>query len=176
MLKIENLCVEIPGKEILKNVNLEVNAGETFVLFGPNGSGKTTLIMAIMGFSNYKVTSGRIIFKGEDITHLSVDERAKRGLGLMFQRPPTIKGVSLQQMVEVCSGKKDYAKEWIKQLNMESFLERDINYGFSGGEIKRSELLQLMAQGCDFVLLDEPESGVDLENICVMGKTINKLL
>ncbi|MBU0635208.1 MAG: ABC transporter ATP-binding protein [Candidatus Omnitrophica bacterium] len=176
MLKIENLCVEIPGKEILKNVNLEVNAGETFVLFGPNGSGKTTLIMAIMGFSNYKVTSGRIIFKGEDITHLPVDERAKRGLGLMFQRPPTIKGVSLKQMVEVCSGKKDYAKEWVDQLNMESFLERDINYGFSGGEIKRSELLQLMAQGCDFVLLDEPESGVDLENICVMGKTINKLL
>ncbi|MDD5746247.1 MAG: ABC transporter ATP-binding protein [Candidatus Omnitrophica bacterium] len=176
MLKIENLSVEIEGRRILHKVNLHIKEGETFVLFGPNGSGKTTLLMTIMGFGNYRVTEGKIFFRGEDITALPVDERARRGIGMLFQRPPTIKGVTLRQMVEVCSGKKNDTEELAGQLRLNDFLDRDVNHGFSGGEIKRSELLQLKAQGADFLLLDEPESGVDLENICLMGGAINALL
>lgn len=176
MLKIENLSVEIEGRQVLKNINLEIKEGETFILFGPNGSGKTTLLMTIMGFSQYRISDGKIIFKGKDITNLPIDERAKLGIGISFQRPPTIRGVTLRQMVEVCSGKRIDPAELGKKLDLIDFLDRDINYGFSGGEIKRSELLQLLAQDADFILLDEPESGVDLENICLMGKIINQLL
>ncbi len=176
MLKVENLSVAIDGKKILNNINMEIDQGETFVLFGPNGSGKTTLLLSLMGFSAYKVLEGRILFKGEDVTALSMDERARRGMGILFQRPPTINGVTLRQMVTICSKGKKEPASLAKELGLLDFLDRNINEGFSGGEIKRAELLQLRAQDADFLLLDEPESGVDLENISLMGKTINQLL
>ncbi|HOE52863.1 MAG TPA: ABC transporter ATP-binding protein [Methanomassiliicoccales archaeon] len=176
MLEIENLTVEVAGKEILHNVSLSVKSGYTTVLFGPNGSGKSTLLMTIMGFSGYKVRSGRILLNGEDITHLPVNERAKRGIGMMMQRPPNITGVRLKDLVRVASkGKVDIAKI-AEELDMTNFLERDVNVGFSGGEIKRSEILQLTAQNPCLLLLDEPESGVDMVSIEKLGAKVRELL
>ena len=177
MLKIENLTVEINGKRVLNNINLEIKKGELLVLFGPNGSGKTSLLMTIMGFPRYKVVKGRIIFKGKDITNLPVYERAKMGIGISFQRPPTITGLKTRDLVKRCAQAKDIDIEALAaELNFTHLLDRDVNDGLSGGEIKRSELLQLMAQQPDLVLLDEPESGVDLENIALIGEAIKKLL
>jgi Fe-S cluster assembly ATP-binding protein len=176
MLQIEDLQVKLGDKAILKHIDLEIRPGETHVLFGPNGSGKTSLLMTIMGYPQYKVTGGRIVFKGEDITNMPVNERARLGIGMSYQRPPTINGVKTRQMVQICA-KRDVDPEALaEKVNFSEFLERDINAGFSGGEIKRSELLQLMAQDPDLLLFDEPESGVDLENISLIGNTISTLL
>ncbi|MCU0861612.1 MAG: ABC transporter ATP-binding protein [Methanomassiliicoccales archaeon] len=176
MLEIEDLHVEVGGRRILKGVSLSVLAGYTNVLFGPNGSGKSTLLMTIMGFSGYKVTHGRILFNGEDITQMPVTERAKRGIGIMMQRPPNLVGVSLENLVKVTSKDKALASGAAQGLDMARFLERDVNVGFSGGEIKRSELLQLEAQNPCLYLLDEPESGVDLVSIERVGSKVRELL
>ncbi len=156
-----------------------MGTGETHVLFGPNGSGKTTLLMAIMGLPRYQVTKGSIIFKGKDITRLPLDERARLGVGMSFQRPPVVRGVKTRDMLSV-SLKNKGAEATIERLaaevDMAEFLDREINYGFSGGEIKRSELMQLLAQKPELTLLDEPESGVDLVSIALIGELINKLL
>ena len=179
MLEIKNLSVAVAGQEILHEVSLTIGLGETHVLFGPNGSGKTTLLAAIMGFPKYRVTGGSIIFKGKDITGLSLDERARMGIGLSFQRPPVIRGVKTRDMVAACLGKggtPEAAGELAAKTDLTSFMDREINYGFSGGEIKRSEMMQLLAQKPELALLDEPESGVDLENIALIGKLINEFL
>ena len=176
MLKIEDLQVKLGEKEILKHIDLEIRPGETHILFGPNGSGKTTLLMTIMGYPQYKVTGGRICFKGTDITHMPVDERARMGIGMSYQRPPTIHGLKTRQMLQICTRDGINPETLASKVNFTEFLDRDINAGFSGGEIKRSELLQLMAQDPDLLLFDEPESGVDLENISLIGNAINALL
>ncbi len=176
MLKIENLHVEAGGREILKGVDLEVKEGETCVLFGPNGSGKSTLLAAIMGYSHCTITDGKILFKGTDITHMTVDERARLGIGMMMQRPPNVVGVKLGDLVVASAKGNKEVLDNAEDFRMDSFLERDINVGFSGGEIKRSELLQLTAQKPDFILLDEPESGVDLESIDLIGQKVHDLL
>ena len=176
MLVIEDLQVKIGNKKVLKHVNLEIQPGETQILFGPNGSGKTSLLMTIMGYPQYKITGGRILFKGEDITHMTIDERARLGIGMSYQRPPSIQGLKTRRMVQVCGNGRIDIDTLAESMNFTEFLERDINVGFSGGEIKRSELLQLMAQDADLTLFDEPESGVDLENISLIGNTINCLL
>ncbi|HUT26629.1 MAG TPA: ABC transporter ATP-binding protein [Methanomassiliicoccales archaeon] len=176
MLEIENLTVEVGGKEILHDLSLNVMTGYTTVLFGPNGSGKSTLLMTIMGFSGYNVKSGRILLNGEDITHMPVNERAKRGIGMMMQRPPNLMGVKLKDLVRV-TGKGDIDPAVLaKDLDMTAFLDRDVNIGFSGGEIKRSEILQLEAQDPCLLLLDEPESGVDLVSIEKLGAKVHDLL
>jgi Fe-S cluster assembly ATP-binding protein len=146
------------------------------VLFGPNGSGKSTLLMTIMGFSGYKVTEGRILLNGEDITNLPINERASRGIGIMMQRPPNLVGVRLRNMVQVTGKGNVDPDAAAKELDMEPFLERDVNVGFSGGEIKRSELLQLGAQNPCLYLLDEPESGVDLVSIEKVGAKVHDML
>jgi Fe-S cluster assembly ATP-binding protein len=176
MLQIEDLQVRLEDKEILKHIDLEIMPGETHILFGPNGSGKTSLLMTIMGYPQYKVTHGKIMFKGEDITHMPIDERARLGIGMSYQRPPTINGLKTRQMVKMCAREEIDEEGLAKKVNFETFLDRDVNAGFSGGEIKRSELLQLMAQAPDLMLFDEPESGVDMENISLVGKTIASLL
>lgn len=175
MLKIVNLHAEAGEREILRGVNLTINEGETAVLFGPNGSGKSTLLSTIMGYSTTKVTEGEILFKGEDITEMTVDQRAKLGIGMMMQRPPNIYGVRLGDLLKATSADAEIMNNADK-FKMERFLEREINVGFSGGEIKRSELLQLTAQKPEFILLDEPESGVDLENIDLIGNKVRDLL
>ncbi len=179
MLRIENLRVEVAGKEILHGINLEVPRGRVIALMGPNGSGKSTLIMTIMGFSGYRVVEGKIWFKGVDITDMPVYERVRLGIGLAFQRPPVIKGVKTRQIVEIAAaarGREVDVENLAKELNMLDFLDRDVNDGFSGGEMKRSEILQLMAMEPDLLLLDEPESGVDLESIGLLGRAINRIL
>jgi Fe-S cluster assembly ATP-binding protein len=176
MLEIQNLTVEIGGRRILNGINLNVDDGYTNVLFGPNGAGKSALLMTLMGFSGYKVVEGKIIFKGEDITNMSVYERAQMGLGIMTQRPPNMSGVKLRSLLDVVSKDGTSYTELAETLDMVRFLDRDINVGFSGGEIKRSELLQLTVQNPDMILLDEPESGVDLVSIEQLGKTIKELL
>lgn len=178
MLEIKNLHVKTGERKILKGVNLTVPDGQTCILFGPNGSGKSTLLLSIMGYSTTEVTEGQIIFNGQDITHMSVDERAKLGIGMMMQRPPNVTGVKLGDLVKA-SAKDGCGQEILDgadKFKMENFLERNVNVGFSGGEIKRSELLQLTAQQPNLVLLDEPESGVDLENIDLIGKKTHDLL
>ncbi len=179
MLEIKQLCVTIEGKEILRGLDLTINDGETHVLFGPNGSGKTTLLMAIMGFPRYQITGGSIILNGTDITRLPLDERARLGIGISFQRPPIVRGVKTRDMVSASlknSGDTEMISKLAEKAHMTEFLERDINYGFSGGEIKRSELMQLIAQKPELTLLDEPESGVDLVSIALIGELINELL
>ena len=176
MLQIEDLQVKLGDKEILKHIDLEIHPGETHILFGPNGSGKTSLLMTVMGYPQYRVIGGKIVFKGEDITNMPVDERARLGIGVSYQRPPTINGVKTRQMVQICAKGEVDAEALAEKVNFSEFMERDINAGFSGGEIKRSELLQLMAQDPDLLLFDEPESGVDLENISLIGNTISSLL
>ncbi len=179
MLKIKDLSVSIEGKEIIHDVNMTIKNGETHVLFGPNGAGKSTLLMAIMGFPKYRVTKGNISFKGKDITGLTMDERARMGIGMSFQRPPVVRGVTTRDMVAAClkgSGDGDAIDMLASKANLDEFLERDINYGFSGGEIKRSELMQLLAQKPELTLMDEPESGVDLVNIALIGELMNELL
>lgn len=176
MLIIEDLQVELAGKVILQHIDLEIRPGETHALFGPNGSGKTSLLMTIMGYPQYKIIGGRIIFKDRDITHTPINERARMGIGMSYQRPPTIHGLKTRQMVQICGGKEIDVEGLARRVDFVPFLDRDVNAGFSGGEIKRSELLQLAAQNPDFMLFDEPESGVDLENIALVGNTIAALL
>ncbi len=177
MLKIQDLHVRVGGNEVLKGINLEIEEGETFILFGPNGSGKTSLLMALMGFSGYEIIQGNIFFKGENITHIPTYERARLGIGMSFQRPPTIHGLKTRDMVRLCAGEREVDVEDLAgKVNLTQFLDRDINSGFSGGEIKRSEILQLMAQNPSLVLFDEPESGVDLENMALIGKTARAIL
>jgi len=176
MLKIEDLTVEVNGKTLLHDINLEVKKGYTNVLFGPNGAGKTALMRTIMGFSEYKVVKGQILFNGEKINDMQVDERANRGIGIMMQRPPDMSGIKMKDLIRVASKGQKNPEKLSEKLSMKSFLDRDINVGFSGGEIKRSELLQLMAQDPSFYLLDEPESGVDIVSIEQVGMTIKGLL
>ena len=179
VLSIKQLTVEVGGKEILHNIDLEIRSGETHVLFGPNGSGKTTLLMAILGFPKYQITRGNIIFKGRDITMVSLDERARLGIGMSFQRPPVVRGVKTSDMVAAClkgQGTEESIGQLAEKADLADFLDREINYGFSGGEIKRSEMMQLLAQRPELTLLDEPESGVDLVNIALIGELINELL
>jgi Fe-S cluster assembly ATP-binding protein len=179
MLEIKDLSVSVENKPILHDINMTIKTGETHVLFGPNGAGKSTLLSAIMGFPKYKVTGGQIKFNGQDITRSLLDERARLGIGISIQRPPVIRGVKTYDMVAAtlkARGNTAAIETLAEKANLLDFLDRDINYGFSGGEIKRSELMQLLAQRPQLVLLDEPESGVDLVNISLIGKLINELL
>ncbi len=179
LLRISNLTVEIGGQVILKDLNLDIEKNQNLILFGPNASGKSTLIAAIMGFESYKVTSGRIEFAGKNILELSPDERARLGIGMMFQNPPKIRGVRLEQLSGMLAEQSNTPKEkerLIKKLNLSYLLDRDLNVDLSGGEIKRSELLQVLVQKPKLLLLDEPESGVDLENIALMGEVLNTYL
>jgi len=181
MLEIEDLTVSINDKRILNGVNLSIEEGRIMALFGPNGSGKTTLQKTIMGFPAYKVESGHISFRGEDITSLGMDERSRMGIGLAFQNPPAVRGVKLRDILTFTMAKRgpvseEKILEVAQRLKLADFLARDINLGFSGGEIKRSELLQLLAQNPDLILFDEPDSGVDLENIKLVGNAMCELL
>lgn len=177
ILELKNLSVEVEGKRILNDINLSIPTGEVHVLFGPNGSGKSSLIMAILGFPSYKVTSGEIWFKGEDITNLPVNERVKLGISVAFQNPPAIRGVKLGGIIDHWLPDKEQVARLTEKMKFPpEFLERDVNLGFSGGEVKKSEVIQMLAQGGDFAILDEPDSGVDVENLQLVGRVINEML
>ena len=179
ILEIINLHIEVEKKLILKDINLNLKDGETVILFGPNGVGKSSLFMAIMGFPKYKIKQGQIIFRGKEITNLTTSERAKMGIGMSFQRPPSIRGIKLKGLSHLINSHKDNGDKitsYAELLKLEKLLNRDINMGFSGGEVKRAEIFQLLLQNPLLSLIDEPESGVDIENISVMGRAIKRLL
>ena len=183
LLEIENLAVEVGGKRVLKDINLSIAEGETHVLLGPNGAGKSTLFLTILGFPQYNVVNGTIKFKGQDITNLSTAESVQLGIGVSFQTPPSIRGVSVRDLLKIESHQdmdeelNPRMKELANQLKFsDEFLDRDVNFGFSGGEVKRSEILQLLAQMPDFTMFDEPDSGVDIENVELIASEIGTLL
>ncbi|MCM8781012.1 MAG: ABC transporter ATP-binding protein [Candidatus Omnitrophica bacterium] len=176
MLTVENLSVAVGEKEIIKGIDLQIKSSEVVVLFGPNGSGKTTLLKTIMGFPGYNITSGRIIFNHQLLNGLSIEERVRLGIGIMHQHPPKIRGVKLKQFADYLCKDKEKIERLSQELSLQEHLNRDVNLDFSGGEIKRSELFQVILQDPMLLLMDEPESGVDLENIAVMGRVLNEFL
>lgn len=180
MLTINDLHVNIEKKEILKGVNLSIPDNEVHALFGANGSGKSVLISTIMGYPEYEISCGEILFNGQNINQLSINERVQLGLGISEQRPPTIKGVKLRNLVELLAPGKmqdeKFREEIQKRFNMEQFLNRNINDGLSGGEIKKSELFLLLMTKPEFLILDEPDSGVDPEHLKKTGAFINEIL
>jgi len=180
MLRVVNLGAEVEGIPILNHVNLYIKEGQTYVLFGPNGNGKTSLLMTLIGNPAFKVKYGRIMFKGQDINDLSTDQRVKMGMGISFQHPPKVSGLKLIDMLINCAKQSgtdpNKIYEYAQMLNMEKFLNRSLNVGFSGGEVKRSEVLQLLTLNPDLILFDEPDSGVDLDNIAVIGSAMGNLL
>jgi len=178
ILEIKDLWVRVDDKEILKGVDMEVEEGHTNIMFGPNGSGKTSLMMSIVGLPNYRITRGKILFNGKNINSLDVNERANQGIGVAFQLPPEIVGVKLRDMLKICIGKKpdeDIGKDeldLVEQFRLTEFLDRDINLGFSGGEKKKAEILQLLLMKPKFLLMDEPDSGVDIESLRLISKEV----
>lgn len=180
LLEVRDLHVEVANKEILKGIDLTVGLGEAVILMGPNGSGKSTLINTIMGYPGYKVTRGTIAYKGKDVMSLSTDERARLGIGISFQIPPKIRGISLGTLVKLVASRRrvtsESLKEYIELLKMGDFIDRDLNVGFSGGEMKRAELLLLLAGRPFLSLIDEPDSGVDVESIQLVVRAIEEIL
>ncbi len=185
MLKIESLKVKVDDKEILKGVNLNIDKGQIVAIMGPNGSGKSTLSSVIMGSPSYDV-EGKILFEGENILDLEPDERSRKGIFLSFQYPVSIPGVTvssfLKAVVEAHRGKVPFSdfikelKEKAKLLDIpESFLSRFVNVNFSGGEKKRLEMLQLLMIQPKLAILDETDSGLDIDALNLVAKTINLL-
>ena len=188
-LEIKDLHVSIEDKEILKGVNLTVNTGEIHAIMGPNGTGKSTLSCAIMGHPSYEVTQGEVLLDGVNILELEVDERAKAGLFLAMQYPSEITGVTNADfMRSAINAKREEGQEinlmqFIKKLDKEmDFLDIDqdmaqryLNEGFSGGEKKRNEILQLMMLEPKFAILDEIDSGLDIDALKVVSKGINQM-
>ena len=194
VLKIENLHVSVEGKPILNGVDLELRRGETHALMGPNGSGKSTLGFAIMGHPKYEVTEGRILVNGTDITEMEADERARLGLFMAFQRPIAIPGVRLADFMRHATTNvrnpdrkegedlipmREFRKEIttkMKQLQMDTeFARRYVNDGFSGGEMKRAEILQLAMLQPKFAILDETDSGLDADAVRLASQSIAQI-
>ncbi len=187
LLEVKDLHVNAGEKEILKGVNLTVRRGEIHALMGPNGSGKSTLSNAIMGHPNYQITSGKVFFKGEDITEMATDEKAHKGVFLAFQYPVAIPGVTvtnfLRAILKAKGGEEMPAKEFraamaeaMKELSMDpAFAKRYVNDGFSGGEKKRCEMLQMAMMKPDLAILDETDSGLDIDALKVVCEGINRV-
>jgi Fe-S cluster assembly ATP-binding protein len=186
-LEIQNLHVRTEDKEILRGVNLKVEKGETHALMGPNGSGKSTLANTIMGNPNYEVTEGRILVNGEDLTEADPDERARAGVFMAFQYPATIPGVSVANFLRTAVNARREEPIKVKEFgsmlraNMDllhidpDFTKRYLNEGFSGGEKKRAEILQLAMLKPEFATLDETDSGLDIDALRIVSDGVNAL-
>ncbi|MBC2083070.1 Fe-S cluster assembly ATPase SufC [Listeria welshimeri] len=188
-LKIQDLHVEIEGKEILKGVNLEISTGEIHAIMGPNGTGKSTLSSAIMGHPKYEVTQGTIMLDGEDVLEMEVDERARAGLFLAMQYPSEISGVTNAEFIRAAinsrreEGDEIPVMQFIRKLDAkmdildmdEEMAERYLNEGFSGGEKKRNEILQLLMIEPKLAILDEIDSGLDIDALKVVSKGVNEM-
>jgi Fe-S cluster assembly ATP-binding protein len=187
MLKIENLRVEVDGNEIVKGLDLEVGRGEVHAIMGPNGSGKSTLANVLMGHPRYDVTEGSVTFEGEDVLELEPDERAKMGMFLAFQYPSEVPGVSVANFLrtavnsvreEELSPMEMYRllQEKMAVMRMDpKFAERYLNEGFSGGEKKRNEILQLLMLEPRLAILDETDSGLDIDALQVVARGVNEM-
>jgi Fe-S cluster assembly ATP-binding protein len=187
VLHIEDLHVEVESHEILRGVDLVVNQGELHALMGPNGSGKSTLANTLAGNPGYRVTKGRILFKGEDVTSWAADARARAGMFLAFQYPEEIPGVPVSQFLrQAVSARKGTEisvlevrvalMEWMKRLDMDpAFASRYLNEGFSGGEKKRNEILQMAMLEPDVAILDETDSGLDVDALRIVARGIEEV-
>ncbi len=179
ILSVKDLSASLDGNEILRRINFSLKEGEVLALFGPNGVGKSTLLRVLMGIGPYKV-GGEVLFKGRDLLQLPPFERAKLGLGLAFQGLPKFKGLRLITVAEEIARRFNQPKERIRelasQLGIENLLEREVGRGFSGGQVKRAELMLTLLQDPDLAMIDEPDSGVDLDGIKVIGKVLNDFL
>ncbi len=175
MLEIRNLTVAIGDNVILRDIDLHLPEGELHVLLGPNGSGKSSLLATIMGLPPFEVVSGEIIFAGTPIQSLDLTERAELGIGLAYQRPPSLDGVTVRSFAAALGAVAALETE-AAALDLTGFLDRDMNVGFSGGEIKRWEVLKLVLQDPRLLLFDEPESGVDLEHVIAVGDAIRRVV
>ncbi len=189
MLSIRNLSAAINGNEVLRGINLEIKAGEVHALMGPNGSGKSTLGKVLAGHPTYKVTGGEVIFQGKDLFEMEPDERARAGVFLGFQHPIEVPGVSNASFLRLAYNKKaeaegrdeldplefdDFIQEKIKVVKMDAaFLDRSLNEGFSGGEKKRNEILQMSVLEPTLAILDELDSGLDIDAMRVLGEAVN---
>ena len=186
MLDIKNLYVKAGDKEILRGLNLKIGAGEVHVILGPNGSGKSTLMNVIMGHPKYEITSGEILFEGEDLTALKTFERARRGIFLSFQNPEEIPGITVENMLrtskQAISGEKIKILQFRKELRAvmnelqinPEYAARYMNVGFSGGEKKRNEILQLLTLNPKLALLDETDSGLDVDAVEIVSSGVAK--
>jgi Fe-S cluster assembly ATP-binding protein len=187
MLKIENLHVEVDGNEIVKGLDLEVGLGEIHAIMGPNGSGKSTLANVLMGHPRYDITDGTVTFEGEDVLELEPDERAKMGLFLAFQYPSEVPGVSVANFLRtaVNSVREEelnpmemykLLQEKMAVMRMDpKFAERYLNEGFSGGEKKRNEILQMLMLEPRLAILDETDSGLDIDALQVVARGVNEM-
>jgi len=188
-LQIIDLYVEVEGKEILKGVNLEMNTGEFHVIMGPNGNGKSTLVSTIMGHYKYNVTKGQILLDGEDVLAMTVDERSRKGLFLAMQYPSEISGVTNSEFIKsamqarLAEGEHISLFKFIKALDKavkelkmnENLPHRYVNEGFSGGEKKRNEILQMKLLQPKFAMLDEIDSGLDVDALRIVGENVNDM-
>jgi Fe-S cluster assembly ATP-binding protein len=191
VLKIVNLHASIEGEEILKGIDLEINAGEIHAVMGPNGSGKSTLAKVIAGHPDYEVTEGEIWFEGENLLEMEPDERARKGVFMAFQYPVEVPGVTnatlMREAVNAVRRERggeemdplefeDFIQEKLDLVEMDDkFLDRSVNDGFSGGEKKRNEILQLAAMDPKLALLDETDSGLDIDALRIVSSGINKI-
>lgn len=187
-LRISGLKVEVEGKEVVSGVDLEVSGREIHGLMGPNGSGKSSLALALMGHPRYEVKEGKVEFEGEDLLEMEPDERARRGLFLGFQTPVALPGVSVFRFLKnayerVRGGKlevKEFKKKLVEELEEvglgEEFLQRNVNEGFSGGERKKMEILQARMLEPSLVVLDEVDSGLDVDSLKVVAESVKKLV
>lgn len=186
LLKIENLKTQVEDKEILKGLNLTINKGEIHVIMGPNGAGKSTLANSIMGNPTYKVTEGSVFFEGEDITEEPVDARARRGIFMSFQSPLEIPGITVENFLRTAkttiTGQQQKAlafrkllKEKMDELGMDaSYATRYLNDGFSGGEKKKNEILQMAILQPKLAILDETDSGLDVDAVKIVSEGVGK--
>jgi Fe-S cluster assembly ATP-binding protein len=191
LLEIKDLHAGIEGREILKGLNLTVNKGEVHAIMGPNGSGKSTLSKVLAGHPSYEVISGEVLYEGKNLLELEPDERAREGVFLAFQYPVEVPGVSNSQFLRLAYNEKmkhlgeeeldplefnDYLKEKAKIVDMDpSFFKRSVNEGFSGGEKKRNEILQMAVLDPKLAILDETDSGLDIDALRIVAEGVNKL-
>ncbi len=191
LLEVKNLHAGIDGKEILKGLNLRVNKGEVHAIMGPNGSGKSTLSKVLAGHPSYEVISGEVLFDGNNLLELEPDERAREGVFMAFQYPVEVPGVSNSQFLRLAYNQKakhhgqeeldplefnDYLKEKAKVVEMSSeFFKRSVNEGFSGGEKKRNEILQMAVLEPKLAILDETDSGLDIDALRIVAEGVNTL-
>ncbi len=186
-LEIVDLHVEVEGREILKGLNLSIPVGEVHAIMGPNGSGKSTLAAAIMGHPRYEITGGDILWKGESLREMETDERAKQGVFLAFQYPQEIYGVSTTNFLRMAMSARfgtvpsfaEFSKEinrWLEVLDITpQFAKRFLNEGFSGGEKKRNEILQMGMLRPEMAILDETDSGLDIDALKIVSRGVNSM-
>jgi Fe-S cluster assembly ATP-binding protein len=191
LLEVKDLHAGIDGKEILKGLNLQINKGEVHAIMGPNGSGKSTLSKVLAGHPSYQVISGEVLYEGKDLLELEPDERARDGVFMAFQYPVEVPGVSNSQFLRLAYNQKmihvggeeldplefnDYLKDKAKIVEMDpAFFKRSVNEGFSGGEKKRNEILQMAVLEPKLAILDETDSGLDIDALRIVAEGVNKL-